>query len=84
MRKLHLLTYEVPGKALFQRSVGLEAEHCSESINLFVNQWQRVYCTLQDPKAPKAQWLSSEPIIKHLCKSKQRICPKCAKPSHNK
>ena len=32
IRKFHLLTHEVPRKALLQRFVGLEAEHCSESI----------------------------------------------------
>ena len=65
IRKFHMLTHEVPRKALLQRSVRLEAEHCSESIHPFVNRWQRVYCTLQDPKTrlsniAKAQWLNSD------------------------
>ena len=89
IRKFHLLTDEVPRKALLQRSVGSEAEHCSESIHPFVNRWQRVCCTLQDPKTclsniAKAQWLNSDQEVKNLRKAKRRICPKCRKPSHYK
>ena len=38
-RKFHMLTYEVPRKALMCATVGLEAENCSESIHPFCNKW---------------------------------------------
>lgn len=46
-RKFHVLTYEVPQKAKLFSCVGMEAEHCSESIHPVVNSLHRRYCTQQ-------------------------------------
>ena len=45
-----MLTYEVPRKALTANTVGLEAEHCSESIHPFCNKWSTLYRTVQNKK----------------------------------
>ena len=86
-RKFHMLTYEVPRKALKANTVGLEAEYCSESIHPFCNKWNTLYHTVQTKKQKlslfaKAQWLASDPTLENYNKTKIRICPKCKLQSH--
>ena len=86
-RKFHMLTYEVPRKALLCHTVGLEAEHCSEAIHPFCNKWNRLYRTVQNKKGKlvliaKAQWLASNPNLDNFNNTKTRVCPKCKLQSH--
>ena len=90
-RKFHMLTHEVPRKALMSATVGLEAEHCSESIHPFCNKWGRLYKTVQNDKQKlaliaKAQWLANNPGLANFNKpiAKQRKCQKCGPSSHYK
>ena len=84
-----MLIHEVPRKELMSATVGLEAEHCSESIHPFCNKWDRLYKTVQNDKQnlaliAKAQWLASNPGLANFNKPKQRKCQKCGLLSHYK
>ena len=88
-RKLHMLTYEVPRKAVLLGNVGLEAEHCSESIHPFCNKCDRLYRTVQNNKEKlaliaKAQWLASNPSLTNFSRPRPRKCSKCGLPTHYK
>ena len=43
LRKFYVLTFHVPEKAISKHTVGMEAEHCSESIHPLVNRLERTY-----------------------------------------
>ena len=47
-RKLQMLTYGVPRKAVLLGTVDLEAEHCSESIHPFCNKWDGLHRSVQN------------------------------------
>jgi len=87
-RKFHILTFHVPEKAASEGSVGMEAEHVSESIHPVINQLKRRYANIhslkiQLPLVCKSQWLLSNPTICDYRQSNQkRFCKKCGKPSH--
>ena len=84
-RKFHLLCYDLPLKAIRSGIVGMEAEHCSESIHPFWNKWTRTYATIQVKElqlalVAKAQWLHSNTDIPDLRKAKKRCCRNCRAP----
>ena len=81
-RKFHLLCYDLPLKAIRSGIVGMEAEHCSESIHPFWNKWTRTYATIQVKElqlalVAKAQWLQSNNDVPDLRKTRQRLCGNC-------
>ena len=43
LRKFHVLTYHVREKAMKRGTVGMEGEHCSESIHPVVNKLDRMF-----------------------------------------
>ena len=84
--KFHMLTHEVPWKALMSATVRLEAEHC---IHPFCNKWDNLYRTVQNDKqklalTAKAHWLASSPGLANFNKPKQRKYQICGLPSHCK
>lgn len=87
-RKFHVLTYHVPEKAALDSSIGMEAEHVSESIHPVVNQLKRRYANIhslekQLPLICKSQWVASDSTIpEYKLSNKRRMCSKCGKPSH--
>ena len=67
-RKLHLLTYHVPEKTSKCVTVGMHAEHISESIHPVVNKLKTRYSSVTDIKMMlslicKDQWISSDPKV---------------------
>ena len=46
--KCHVLIYHIPEKARSRSTVGMEAEHSSESIHTVVNSLNRAYHTVQN------------------------------------
>lgn len=84
-RKFHILTYHVPEKAELRATVGMEAEHISESIHPIVNALKRRYATVQSlkdqlPLICKDQWLMTNPKVPDFREANHRkICQKCLK-----
>ena len=77
IRKFHVLTYHVPEKAERRKTVGMEAEHCSESIHPIVNKLNRTYATTQNvcerlKLVSKSQWLQSNATLKNHKKPQPR------------
>ena len=77
LRKFHVLTFHVPEKAILKGTVGMEAEHCSESIHPVVNKLERVYTTTQNTcdrlaLVAKSQWLQSNSTLTNFNKPKKR------------
>ena len=75
LRKFHVLTSHVPEKAISKCTVGMEAEHCSESI--VVNRLERTYATTQNTcdrlaLIAKSQWLQSNSTLTNFRKPKHR------------
>ena len=71
--KFHVLTFHVPEKAISKHTVGMEAEHCSESIHPVVNRLERTYATTQNTcdrlaLAAKSQWLQSNSTLTNFRK----------------
>ena len=67
-RKFHLLTYHAPEKASKCFTVGMHAEHISESIHPVVNKLKTRYSSVTDIKMKlslicKNQWISSDPNV---------------------
>ena len=65
--------------------MGMEAEHCSESIHPFWNKWTRTYATIQEKElqlalVAKAQWLHSNNDVPDLRKTRHRLCRHCGLP----
>ena len=87
-RKFHVVTYHVHEKASRPRSVGMEAEHTSESIHPVINALKRCFATIQSlqiqlPLIYKGQWLSSGPTNPDFRSAKKhRHCQRCGQPSH--
>lgn len=78
IRKFHVLTYHVPEKAVDRKTVGMEGEHCSESIHPVVNKLSRTYATTQNAcnrltLIAKSQWLQSNPLLTNHRKPKPRF-----------
>ena len=76
LRKFHVLTYHVPEKAISKGTVGMEAEHCSESIHPVVNRLDMVYATTQNAcdrlaLVAKSQWLQSDTTLTNFKKPKE-------------
>ena len=85
LRKFHVLTFHVPEKAILRGTVGMEAEHCSESIHPVVNKLDRTYATTQNTYdrlalVAKSQWLQSDCTLTNFKKPKQRKCSKLSIP----
>lgn len=77
LRKFHVLTYHVPEKAARKHTVGMEAEHCSESIHPVVNKLDRTYATTQNvcnrlALVSKSQWLQSNSTLTNFRKPVKR------------
>ena len=77
LRKFHVLTYHVPEKAVKKGTVGMEAEHCSESIHPVVNKLERMYATTQNAcdrlaLVAKSQWLQSNSTLTNFRKPQKR------------
>lgn len=77
LRKFHVLTHHVPEKARKRGTVGMEAEHCSESIHPVVNKLDRMYATTQNvcnrlALVSKSQWLQSNSTLRNFRKPVQR------------
>ena len=77
LRKFHVLTFHVPEKAISKYTVGMEAEHCSESIHPVVNRLERSYATTQNTcdrlaLIAKSQWLQSNSTLTNFRKPKHR------------
>ena len=77
LRKFHVLTFHVPEKAISKHTVGMEAEHCSESIHPVVNRLERTYATTQNTcdrlaLIAKSQWLQSNSTLTNFKKPKHR------------
>lgn len=77
LRKFHVLTFHVPEKAISKHTVGMEAEHCSESIDPVVNRLERTYATTQNTcdrlaLVVKSQWLQSNSTLTNFRKPKHR------------
>lgn len=77
LRKFHVLTYHVPEKAISKGTVGMEAEHCSESIHPVVNRLDRTFATMQNTcdrlaLVAKSQWLQSNSTLTNFRKPKQK------------
>jgi len=71
--KIHVLTFHVPEKAISKGTVGMEAEHCSESIHPVVNKLDRIYATTQNTcdrlaLVAKSQWLQSDSTLTNFKK----------------
>ena len=63
IRKFHVLTYHIPEKARMRKTVGMEAEQCSESIHPIVNELQRKYNTVQNSKK-RLELIAKSQILK--------------------
>ena len=77
LRKFHVLTFHVPEKAISKHTVGMEAEHCSESIHPVVNRLDRTYATTQNTcdrlaLVARSQWLQSNSTLTNFRKPKHR------------
>ena len=77
LRKFHILTFHVPEKAILRGTVGMEAEHCSESIHPVVNKLDRMYATTQNTcdrlaLVAKSQRLQSESTLTNFNKPRKR------------
>ena len=77
LRKFHVLTFHVPEKAISKHTVGMEAEHCSESIHTVVNRLERTYGTTQNTcdrlaLIAKSQRLQSNSTLTNFRKPKHR------------
>lgn len=77
LRKFHVLTFHVPEKAISKGTVGMEAEHCSESIHPVVNRLDRTYATVQNTcdrlaLVAKSQWLQSNSTLTNFRKPTHR------------
>ena len=77
LRKIHVLTYHVPEKAVKKGTVGMAAEHCSESIHPVVNKLDRMYATTQNAcdclaLVAKSQWLQSNSTLTNFRKPQKR------------
>ena len=76
--KFHVLTYHIPQKAQLRRTVGMEAEHSSETIHSVINSLNRRYHTVQNVTkwmelAFKAQCLRSNSTLKNFRKPLKRL-----------
>ena len=72
LRKFH-----VPEKAILMGTVGMEAEHCSESIHPVVNKLDRMYATTQNTcdrlaLVAKSHLLQSESTLTNFNKPRKR------------
>ena len=88
-RKFHVIVVHVPEKAKLQSTVGLEAEHISESIHSVTNRLEARYSSIHETKQRlqlilKDQWLQSNTSLGKFREPKRRICQKCLKCSHYK
>ena len=77
LRKFHVLTFHVPEKAVLKGTIGMEAEHCSESIHPVVNKLDGVYATTQNVcnrlvLVTKGQWPQSNPTLTNFRQLQQR------------
>lgn len=77
LRKFHVLTYHVPEKAMKRGTVGMEGEHCSESIHPVVNKLDRMFATTQNTcdrlaLVSKSQWLQSNSTLTNFREPKQK------------
>jgi len=80
LRKFHVLTFHVPEKAISKGTVGMEAEHCSESIHPVVNKLDRIYATTQNTcdrlaLVAKSQWLQSDSTLTNFKKPSELELP---------
>ncbi len=76
-RKFHIVTHHVPEKAELRATVGMEAEHISESIHPVINRLKRRYSTVQSlkdqlPLICKDQWLLTNPKVPDYRQPKKR------------
>ena len=76
-RKFHIITHHVPEKADLKATVGMEAEHISESIHPVINRLQRRYATVQSLKSRlplicKDQWLLTNSKVPDYRQPKKR------------
>jgi len=72
-----VLTFHVPEKAISKHTMGMEAEHCSESIHPLVNRLERTCVTIQNTGdrlalVAKSQWLQRNSTLTNFRKPKQR------------
>lgn len=86
LRKFHVLTFHVPEKAISKGTVGMEAEHCSESIHPVVNKLDRIYATTQNTcdrlaLVARSQWLQSDSTLTNFKKPKHRKSSKLLIPT---
>ena len=77
LRKFHVLTFHVTEKAILKGTVGMEAEHCSESIHPVVNKLDRMYATTQNTcdrlaLVAKSQCLRSQSTLINFNKPRKR------------
>ena len=76
-RKFHILTVHVPQKARLCRTVGMEAEHVSESIHPMCAKFERAAATVQNMEQRmhyimQATWLQSDVDIPDLNQPSRR------------
>ena len=76
--KFHLLTHHFPEKASIQRTIGMEAEHSSETIHTVVNSLNRIYHIVPNVKRRlelifKTQSLRSNRTLQNFRKPVKRI-----------
>ena len=73
LQKFPVLTFHVPEKAISKHTVGIEAEHCSESIHPVVNRLERTCASTQNTcdrlaLVAKNQWLQSNSTLTNFRK----------------
>jgi len=78
LQKFHVLTFHVPEKAISKHTVGMEAEHCSESIHPVVNRLERTYATTQNTcdclaLVVKSQWIQSNSTLTNFRKPEATV-----------
>lgn len=78
LRKVHILTHHAPVKEAKLRSVGMEPEHCLESIRPIVNKLDRTQATIQNKSArlalvAKCQWLQSNSTLTNFKKARKQV-----------
>ena len=76
--KFHVLTYHIRQKAQLRRTVGMEAEHSSETTHSVINSLNRTYHTVQNltkrmELAFKVQCLRSNSTLKNYRKPLKRL-----------
>ena len=76
--KFHVLTYHIPEKAQARKTVGMEAEHCSETIHKVVNSLNRTYHAAQNVARRlelvfKSQCMRNNRTLKNFRKPVKRL-----------